>query len=899
MMRRPSLLRLLVCSVFTFLVGPEPTTADDAVSFSRTIAPILQRNCIACHREKRSEGGLSLESKEAIRAGGDSGDLLVAGSPDESLLYLRAGDEYAPMPPEGNTVGAKRLTPSEMEFVRAWIAQGADIDADVAAVMIDWQPIPESVRSSFAIASSPDHRFLAVGRANRVELVKPETGVVTQRLTDDALDQSGLADVDVIQAIAVSPLGDRIATGGFRTVRIWERQPVEVTTPQAVAGAFGSGAVNPERTEVAMANPIGDVAVREPDGDETRLLITGYGPVADINWEHAETIAVGRESGDVQVFSASDGSIAVELKLDHPIDRLARSRDGRFMAVLDVRGRVRLFDQHTPKTLKAIDSITDASVISFLSPMTLVAGTDSGQVILVDPVSDRVVHRLEHRAPVTSLAANPSGSVLASGGRDGQAKVWNTADASLLQTLRGDARSRLQIASLEMAVQREKSWLESLEKETESLQKRLENEKAALAKLNEAREQALGELKQKTEERDQIAAQIEQTKKQVGAEQPNLKKQQEQLAATETEVQAKKTELDKRDQAIATAKATRDRAAAALPKHDDDIRARNNRLAHLEQRSNRLAVEVASSPAIAAMAFDDAEQRLVIADQNGTVRTFDIASGKPLDRFETIRWPEITSPSSAASIAEGRVIISHRNGPATVIPTKQRWTLKRTIGGPHSDRIADRVTALDFASDGQTLAIGSGTPSRNGQLLLVAPGSGAVMRRFDEVHSDAVLCLRFSPDDRTICSASADKTIRLIHVDNGEVMRTLDGHTHHVLSVAWKRDGRTIASGSADGTVKAWDVESGQQTRTIGGFPDEVTSVEFLGDSPQLVSSCADGQIRIHDTGNGQQLRAASASDDSLFTVGVSPDGSHVFAAGQQGTLHAWTTADLKPVASW
>lgn len=950
MIRHSSLPKLLLCGFFLFLAGPEPTGADEVIRYSRTIAPILKRNCVACHREKQSEGGLSLESKQAMRVGGDSGDLLVAGYPDESLLYLRAGDDDAPMPPEGNTVGAKRLTQSEMELVREWIAQGAKIDADGEAVMADWQPIPESVRSSFAIASSADHRFLAIGRANRVELLHPETGDVEQRLTDDTLDQSGVADVDFIQAIAVSPSGDRIATGGFRTVRIWEPQPIDLATPKAFAGGFGPAAVNPDRTEVALANPIGDVAVWDPDGDEARLVITSHGPVADINWEHAETIAVGLESGDIRVVSASDGSIVDKLRLDHPIDRVARSRDGRFMAVLDVQGQVRLFDQHTPKTLQTLDSITAASAVGFVSSMTLAAGTDSGEVILVDPISDQTVHRLQHGAPVTSLAAHPSGSVLASGGQNGQAKLWNTTNASLVQTLRGDAKSRLRIASLDKDVQRETSWRESLKKETESLHKRLETEEAALAKVNEAREKALGALNEKIKERDQIAAQNKQSKevvatakskvqtsslaiaenekklsqtqesgetaeaaekvdaakaaraesmKRLEAEQAKLEKLQEQLAATEMEVQAKKAELDKRDQALATAKTTRNRAAATLPKHDDEIRVRDNRLAHLKHQLNRLNEDLASSTAVVAMTFDDADQRMVVVDQDGTVRTFDLANGKPLDRFEATRWPEITSPTSAELVAEGRVIVSHRGGPATVIPTKQRWMLKRTIGGLHSDLIADRVTALDFASDGQTLAIGSGTPSRDGQVLLAAPGSGAVMRRFDEVHSDTVLSLRFSPDDRTICSASADKTIRLLDVDNGQVIRALDGHTHHVLSVAWKRDGRMIASGGADGTIKIWEVETGQQTRTIGGFPDEVTSVEFLEDATQLVSSCADGQIRIHETGNGQQLRAATASDDFLFTAGVSHDGSHVFASGQLGTLHMWTTADLKAVANW
>jgi WD40 repeat protein len=40
----------------------------------------------------------------------------------------------------------------------------------------------------------------------------------------------------------------------------------------------------------------------------------------------------------------------------------------------------------------------------------------------------------------------------------------------------------------------------------------------------------------------------------------------------------------------------------------------------------------------------------------------------------------------------------------------------------------------------------------------------------------------------------------------GKVFATLKGHTEAVLSVSWSPDGKTLASASADNTVKVWDV---------------------------------------------------------------------------------------------
>ena len=97
---------------------------DSEVDFAKEIMPILKRNCLACHHEKEAEGGLILETIEAIHQGGDSGSSLDLNSPVQSLLLTRTtGEEEPLMPPEDNAVGAKTLTPEELGLIKRWLRE--------------------------------------------------------------------------------------------------------------------------------------------------------------------------------------------------------------------------------------------------------------------------------------------------------------------------------------------------------------------------------------------------------------------------------------------------------------------------------------------------------------------------------------------------------------------------------------------------------------------------------------------------------------------------------------------------------------------------------------------------------------------------------------------------------
>ena len=91
--------------------------------FEEQIRPVLAKRCYSCHSRKagKQEGGLLLDSRAAIRRGGDQGPAVVPGKPRESLLLLAVSyqNEDLQMPPD-------RALPEEtVRAFRDWIAGGA------------------------------------------------------------------------------------------------------------------------------------------------------------------------------------------------------------------------------------------------------------------------------------------------------------------------------------------------------------------------------------------------------------------------------------------------------------------------------------------------------------------------------------------------------------------------------------------------------------------------------------------------------------------------------------------------------------------------------------------------------------------------------------------------------
>ncbi len=172
----------------------EPTeavadTAADDEFFEKHVRPVLAERCFKCHGPEKQEGGLRVDSRAALLAGGDTGPAVVPANTAEGYLLdaVRHGDLYQ-MPPDG------KLPADQIAAMERWVERGANWPGS------NGQPV--IAKHEFNLAERARHwAFQPVAK------VKPPS-VRQQDWPADDVDRFILAPLEAAN-IAPSPQADR------------------------------------------------------------------------------------------------------------------------------------------------------------------------------------------------------------------------------------------------------------------------------------------------------------------------------------------------------------------------------------------------------------------------------------------------------------------------------------------------------------------------------------------------------------------------------------------------------------------------------------------------------------------------------------------------------------------
>jgi WD40 repeat protein len=206
------------------------------------------------------------------------------------------------------------------------------------------------------------------------------------------------------------------------------------------------------------------------------------------------------------------------------------------------------------------------------------------------------------------------------------------------------------------------------------------------------------------------------------------------------------------------------------------------------------------------------------------------------------------------------------------------------------------VKSIAFSPDGKTLASAS---DDNSVILWDVTNQKQIISL--KGHFSSVNSVAFSPDGKTLASASDDNTIILWDIVTQKAISRLKGHTSSVWSVAFSPDGKLLASASYDNTVILWDISKQKSITTLTNY--FVNSVAFSPDGKTLASAgcsnfhnsfCIEGEITLWDVISQKSITTFKGHSFSVESIAFSSDGKTLASASDDNTIILWDVLTQK-----
>jgi len=275
------------------------------------------------------------------------------------------------------------------------------------------------------------------------------------------------------------------------------------------------------------------------------------------------------------------------------------------------------------------------------------------------------------------------------------------------------------------------------------------------------------------------------------------------------------------------------------------------------------------------VAFSRDEHYLATASEDNTARVLDISSGKEVRRLQhggdvhqVAFGPDSRTVATASFDGTARTF--------DVLTGREVARVKHD----------QTVWSVAFSSDGKWVASGDS----NGMVKIWKPDSGEVHASFSV--GESLNRVAFSADGKRLAAAGDDGVVWDVE-RSAELSRVTIAGQHEFLSVTFAPDGQTFATAGLDGYARCWRVSDGKM---LAAFRHEasVMSIAYSPDGRYLAAGSEDKLARIWEIASGQEVLRQEYKDWPT-AVAFSADG-RLFAAGSRdhtARIGPWRVADL------
>ncbi|MEN3540655.1 caspase family protein [Microbispora sp. ZYX-F-249] len=242
----------------------------------------------------------------------------------------------------------------------------------------------------------------------------------------------------------------------------------------------------------------------------------------------------------------------------------------------------------------------------------------------------------------------------------------------------------------------------------------------------------------------------------------------------------------------------------------------------------------------------------------------------------------------------GRTIAVQRGARLTIVSAAGEVTVTLPGRPPEGDW-NNFLYGMTISPDGTMLAVMGefGNDSGRQTVLLYDVASGRLLHtaKIDAGTSSAGL-MAFQPGGRLLALSTFPG--RVLDLRSGKLLPGRFGpESDRMLDLAFSPDGKLIATGGVDGRVTFWDANTLTKTGlSLPGHTGGVNSLEFSTKGGLLAVSAVDG-VRIWDTATRRQLGPVLTTLGGLMSaldrdMTFAPDGSALYTTGRDDREEAW-----------